>query len=157
MGPTPLTDRARGSRGSPVAARPAGARLPRVARRSRRTRCPSRAGRRGRGATRVGHSPSRYAIDWNRNPDLGAPVVAAAAGVVTTAQATPSGGYGRWVVVDHGNGETSLYAHLASVVVALGQRVDQGAMIGTLGDSGNSSGRTCTSRRRSAAAWSRPC
>src|SRR6478735_810520 len=92
------------------------------------------------GATRVGHSPSRYAIDWNRNPDLGAPVVAAAAGVVTTAQATPTGGYGRWVVVDHGNGETSLYAHLASVVVALGQRVDQGAMIGTLGDSGNSSG-----------------
>ncbi len=92
------------------------------------------------GATRVGHSPSRYAIDWNRNPDLGAPVVAAAAGVVTTAQATPRGGYGRWVVVDHGNGETSLYAHLASVVVALGQRVDQGAMIGTLGDSGNSSG-----------------
>ena len=47
------------------------------------------------GATRVGHSPSRYAIDWNRNPDLGAPVVAAAAGVVTTAQVTPRGGYGR--------------------------------------------------------------
>jgi hypothetical protein len=92
------------------------------------------------GATRAGHSPSRYAIDWNRNPDLGAPVVAAASGVVTTAQATPKGGYGRWVVIDHGNGESSLYAHLSSVVVALGQRVDQGAMIGTLGDSGNASG-----------------
>jgi hypothetical protein len=66
--------------------------------------------------------------------------VAAASGVVTTAQATPKGGYGRWVVIDHGNGESSLYAHLSSVVVALGQRVDQGAMIGTLGDSGNASG-----------------
>ncbi|WP_210652044.1 M23 family metallopeptidase [Nocardioides sp. SYSU D00065] len=92
------------------------------------------------GSTRPGHSPSVHAIDWNRNPDLGAPVVAAASGVVTTAQATPRGGYGRWVVIDHGNGESSLYAHLASVVVGVGQRVDQGAMIGTLGDSGNSSG-----------------
>jgi len=92
------------------------------------------------GSTRAGHSPSPNAIDWNRNPDLGAPVVAAAAGTVTTAQATPKGGYGRWVVIDHGNGESSLYAHLASVVVALGQRVDQGAMIGTLGDSGRVTG-----------------
>ncbi len=92
------------------------------------------------GATRAGHSPSPHAIDWNRNPDLGAPVVAAAAGVVTTAYATPKGGYGRWVVLDHGNGESSLYAHLASVVVGVGQRVDQGAMVGTLGDSGNASG-----------------
>ncbi|WP_210440992.1 M23 family metallopeptidase [Nocardioides xinjiangensis] len=92
------------------------------------------------GSTRPGHSPSVNAVDWNRNPDLGAPVVSAAAGVVTAAYATPRGGYGRWVVIDHGNGESTLYAHLASVVVAVGQRVDQGAMIGTLGDSGNSSG-----------------
>jgi len=92
------------------------------------------------GATRPGHSPSPHAIDWNRNPDLGAPVVASASGVVTTAYATPKGGYGRWVVIDHGNAESTLYAHLASVVVAVGQRVDQGAMIGTLGDSGNASG-----------------
>ncbi len=92
------------------------------------------------GSTRAGHSPSPHSIDWNRNPDLGAPVVAAAGGVVTTAQLTPRGGYGRWVVIDHGNGESSLYAHLASVVVALGQRVDQGAMIGTVGDSGRATG-----------------
>ena len=35
------------------------------------------------GSTRAGHSPSPNAIDWNRNPDLGAPVVAAAPGIVT--------------------------------------------------------------------------
>lgn len=92
------------------------------------------------GSTRSGHSPSQRAIDWNRNPDEGAPVVAAAAGVVTTAYATPRGGYGRWVVIDHGNGESSLYAHLAAVTVAVGQRVDQGAMLGTVGNSGNSRG-----------------
>ena len=92
------------------------------------------------GSTRSGHSPSVKAIDFNRNPDLGAPVVAAAAGVVTTAYTTPKGGYGLWVVVDHGNGESSLYAHLASVTVAVGQRVDQGTMIGTVGDTGNSRG-----------------
>jgi hypothetical protein len=79
-------------------------------------------------------------VDFNRNPDLGAPVVAAASGTVTAAYATPKGGYGRWVVIDHGNDESSLYAHLASVTVAVGQLVDQGTMIGTVGDSGNARG-----------------
>ena len=92
------------------------------------------------GSTRAGHSPSVKAVDFNRNPDLGAPVVAAAAGVVTTAQTTPKGGYGLWVVIAHGATESSLYAHLASVTVAVGQHVDQGAMIGTVGDTGNSRG-----------------
>ena len=92
------------------------------------------------GSTRAGHSPSVKSVDFNRNPDLGAPVVAAAPGVVTTAYATSRGGYGRWVVVDHGNAESSLYAHLGSVTVAVGQRVDQGTMLGTVGDSGNSRG-----------------
>lgn len=92
------------------------------------------------GSTRAGHSPSIRSIDWNRNPDAGAPVVAAAGGTVTTAQASSSGGYGRYVVIDHGNGESSLYAHLNSVSVGLGQRVDQGTMIGTVGNTGNSRG-----------------
>lgn len=92
------------------------------------------------GSTRAGHSPSAKSVDFNRNPDLGAPVVAAAMGTVTTAYASPKGGYGRWVVIDHGNGESSLYAHLSSVTVAVGQLVDQGTMIGTLGDSGNARG-----------------
>ncbi len=118
-----------------ASAAPAGAKAPMTA-----YHMPFPCGETWSGATRAGHSPSIHAIDWNRNPDLGAPVVAAASGVVTTSYATPKGGYGRWVVIDHGNGESSVYAHLASVVVAVGQRVDQGAMIGTLGDSGNASG-----------------
>lgn len=92
------------------------------------------------GSTRSGHSPSVRAIDWNRTGDAGAPVVASAAGVVATAQAADAGGYGRYVVVDHLNGESSLYAHLASVTVVAGQRVDQAAMVGTVGDSGNARG-----------------
>lgn len=92
------------------------------------------------GSTRSGHSPSVRAIDWNRAGDAGASVVASAPGVVATAQAGDAGGYGRYVVVDHLNGESSLYAHLASVTVAAGQRVDQAAMLGTVGDSGNARG-----------------
>lgn len=92
------------------------------------------------GTTRRSHSPSERAVDWNRPGDLGRPVTAAAAGRVTTAHARARGGYGKWVVVDHGNGESSLYAHLKSVRVQVGQTIDQGEMIGTVGATGNTSG-----------------
>jgi hypothetical protein len=92
------------------------------------------------GSTRASHSPSAYAIDWNRPDDIGDPVVAAAAGVVTTAVPNGTRGYGRYVVVDHGNGESTLYAHLQSVNVGVGQTVDQGSLLGLLGDTGNSTG-----------------
>ena len=59
---------------------------------------------------------------------------------MTTAVPNGTRGYGRYVVVDHGNGESSLYAHLQSVVVGLGQAVDQGTLLGLLGDSGNATG-----------------
>ena len=92
------------------------------------------------GTTRDSHSPSPYAVDWNRVDDVYDPVVASAAGTVTTADKVDDSGYGRWVVIDHGNGEKSLYAHLSSVLVTVGQRVDQGMQIGTLGSTGNSTG-----------------
>ena len=44
------------------------------------------------------------------------------------------------MVVDHQNGESTLYAHLDAVVVAAGQRVDQGAQLGTVGATGNARG-----------------
>ncbi len=92
------------------------------------------------GTTRASHSPSPYSIDWNRTDDDGDPVVAAAPGVVTTADKNPDSGYGKWVVVDHGDGESSLYAHLSDVSVRVGQSVDQGALLGKVGTTGNSTG-----------------
>ena len=93
------------------------------------------------GTTRSSHSPSVRSIDFNRTDDFTDPVVAAAAGVVTTAvtgRNRPS--YGQFVVVDHGNGESTLYAHLDSVTVTVGQAVSAGTQVGTLGNTGNSYG-----------------
>jgi hypothetical protein len=93
------------------------------------------------GTTRASHSPSTRSVDFNRSDDFGDPVVAAASGVVTTAvtgKKRPS--YGQFVVIDHGNSESTLYAHLDSVTVVVGQEVDGGTQIGTLGNTGNSYG-----------------
>ena len=49
-------------------------------------------------------------------------------------------GYGNTVVIDHGNGWQSLYAHMDSMNVACGSFVYQGDVIGALGNTGNSSG-----------------
>jgi murein DD-endopeptidase MepM/ murein hydrolase activator NlpD len=92
------------------------------------------------GTTRPSHSPSVHSIDWNRVDDLGDPVVASAPGVVSRADATSTRGYGRHVVVDHGSGESTVYAHLQDVHVVTGQRVDQGALLGAVGSTGNCSG-----------------
>lgn len=92
------------------------------------------------GSTRSSHSPSSRAVDWNRANDIYDPVVAAAAGTVTTADRTDNGGYGKYVVIDHGGGESTLYAHLYSVTVKTGQKLKQGDRVGSLGSSGNSTG-----------------
>lgn len=49
-------------------------------------------------------------------------------------------GYGHLIVVDHADGFTSYYAHLSTVYVAEGQAVERGRVIGTLGNTGNSTG-----------------
>ncbi len=49
-------------------------------------------------------------------------------------------GYGNYVVVDHGGGYTTLYAHLTSVSVSVGQMVGQGDTVGITGSTGNSTG-----------------
>jgi hypothetical protein len=49
-------------------------------------------------------------------------------------------GYGNMVMIDHGNGWQSLYAHLSSLAVVCGESVGQGAVIGAIGSTGNSSG-----------------
>ena len=49
-------------------------------------------------------------------------------------------GYGNMIMIDHGNGWQSLYAHLSGINVVCGQSVDQGTVIGAIGSTGNSSG-----------------
>jgi murein DD-endopeptidase MepM/ murein hydrolase activator NlpD len=68
----------------------------------------------------------------------GTPVVAAAAGTVI--HAGWLGGYGNLVVVDHGNGLATAYAHNSGYAASVGQSVDQGETIAYSGNTGNSSG-----------------
>jgi hypothetical protein len=91
------------------------------------------------GTTRSSHSPSAWTIDWNAPEDLGKPALASAPGIVTKAVSL-TGSYGRYVVVDHGRGYTTLYAHLDRIVATLGQVVDQGDLLGYVGGSGNVTG-----------------
>ena len=69
----------------------------------------------------------------------GGPIYAADGGTVVYAGAI-SGGYGIMVMIDHGTGYQSLYAHLSGVAVGCGQGVSQGQLIGYGGSTGNSTG-----------------
>jgi len=51
-----------------------------------------------------------------------------------------NGGFGNFIVVSHDNGVQTLYAHLSKITVSVGDSVDQGEMIGGMGDSGRSTG-----------------
>ena len=54
-----------------------------------------------------------------------------------------NGAYGRYVVIDHGGGVQTLYAHNSQVYVQAGQWVEQGELIAAMGSTGNSSGNHC--------------
>ena len=69
---------------------------------------------------------------------VGELVGAAAAGVVSVATWDPS--YGNWVEIDHGGGYRSRYAHLDIINVREGQWIEAGNYVGTVGNTGNSSG-----------------
>ena len=70
---------------------------------------------------------------------MGTPIFAAASGTVT--RSGPSGGgYGTLVLIDHGNGVQTLYAHASRVYVSPGQTVAQGQRIAAVGSTGNSTG-----------------
>ena len=70
---------------------------------------------------------------------LGAPIYASDSGVVVWA-APIGGGYGNMIMIDHGNGYTTLYGHLSAFLVHCGQSVNQGQRIGLAGATGNATG-----------------
>lgn len=70
---------------------------------------------------------------------VGDPVYAADSGVVVFAGLS-SQGYGYMIMIDHGNGYQTLYAHLSAVGVRCGQDVYQSSYIGAAGSTGNSTG-----------------
>jgi murein DD-endopeptidase MepM/ murein hydrolase activator NlpD len=68
----------------------------------------------------------------------GTPVQAAGAGTVRSAGW--QNGYGNTVVIDHGDGTSTLYAHNSSLAVQAGQRVEAGTVISKVGSTGDSTG-----------------
>jgi hypothetical protein len=70
---------------------------------------------------------------------LGDGVFASDSGVVVFA-GWSYGGYGNMVMIDHGNGYQTVYAHLSSVSSSCGQSVSSGSYIGAIGSTGNSTG-----------------
>ena len=72
----------------------------------------------------------------------GTPIYATGDGVVRVASRNPEGysGYGVVVVIDHGYGFQTLYAHMQNTKVRMGQKVKRGEQIGTVGSTGMSTG-----------------
>ena len=68
------------------------------------------------------------------------PILAADAGKVVIAGWPDGIGYGNRVLIDHGNGFATLYAHLAKIYVEAGQTVNRGDQIGQMGSTGRSTG-----------------
>ncbi len=83
-------------------------------------------------------------IDITGSGVHGAPVVAANTGTVVHTKSCPyngySYGYGTYIIVDHGGGITTLYAHLSAIDVKVGDIVVMGQQIGRVGNTGWSTG-----------------
>lgn len=68
----------------------------------------------------------------------GDPALAACDGVVV--RADRYGGFGNCVIIDHGNGVQTLYAHLSKITVSVGDELSAGDEVGKIGSTGNSTG-----------------
>ena len=86
-----------------------------------------------RGANAHGYEARDVAVAMNQ------PVMAAARGKVVSVYNDPKG-YGNTVLIDHGNGYQTLYAHNSSIQAKIGQMVERGQKIALSGNSGSSSG-----------------
>ncbi|MDE7301993.1 MAG: peptidoglycan DD-metalloendopeptidase family protein [Oscillospiraceae bacterium] len=81
-------------------------------------------------------------IDITKPGCAGTPTVAAAGGTVIQA-GDKGNGYGNCVIIDHGNGVATLYAHHQSLAVSVGQTVKQGDTLGYIGHTGYAYGDHC--------------
>jgi len=92
----------------------------------------------------------RWIVGYDYNPSANHPAIDIAGSIGNPVWASDNGvvvyagwsnyGYGNLIVIDHGNGWQTLYAHLNSISVGCGQSVNQGQGIAALGTTGNSSG-----------------
>lgn len=88
-------------------------------------------------------SPGGIGSTNHKGTDIGrvgytSPIYAAKAGTVIVSQYSSS--YGNYVVISHGSGNTTLYGHMSSRKVEVGQYVNQGDVIGITGSTGHSTG-----------------
>ena len=85
---------------------------------------------------------NHYGIDVGNYGINGHNIYAAQSGTIITAynDGGRHGGYGNYIIIDHGGGVSTLYAHCSSVVVAVGQKVNKGEIIGYVGSTGWSTG-----------------
>ena len=93
---------------------------------------------------------SRWYSSSHKGVDIcapaGTPIYASSSGVVTKAGYERGGagtGYGNSLIIDHGNGYSTLYSHCLSLTVSAGQAVSQGQLIGYVGSTGRSTGNHC--------------
>ncbi len=94
-------------------------------------------------------SPYGYRIlfgvrDFHTGIDIGATmgsnICAAESGTVILANYGWNGGYGNYIIINHGNGLTTRYAHASQLYVSAGQTVTKGQVIAAVGTTGNSTG-----------------
>jgi murein DD-endopeptidase MepM/ murein hydrolase activator NlpD len=78
-----------------------------------------------------------YGMDFTAN--IGTNVYATGDGVVKDVQSI-GGGYGKWILIEHGFGYETLYGHLNGFNVKIGDKVKRGSIIGFVGNSGTSTG-----------------
>lgn len=83
-----------------------------------------------------GHKAFHEGLDFMAA--TGAPIYAAAGGIVSTAEQTPD--YGKIVKIDHGSGLETRYAHASKLFVRAGERVEKGQKIAEVGSTGRSTG-----------------
>jgi murein DD-endopeptidase MepM/ murein hydrolase activator NlpD len=81
---------------------------------------------------------NRMHSGWDVGAPTGVNVLSANSGKVIIAKR--NSGYGNYVVVDHGGGNATLYAHLSKISVSVGQSVSKGDVLGKVGSTGLSTG-----------------